>query len=292
MHYGLDSEYARLTKVLLFQPGAEVGNHPDPAAIQQLRPIDTALLAKEAALVGDTFTCLGVQVTQIDPTPLTPERAYLYNMMFCRDLFLMTPLGAIMARMAHEIRRGEVQYAARTLKRIGVPIFHQIDGDGRFEGADALWINRKLVAVGVGNRTNMAAFTQIRQILSTDGIDCVPLPSCQTTTQHLLGSLQLVDRNLALVRNGITAPEITTFLEKHGFTVINIPENSEVTTRQAMNIVTVAPRHIIMTAGCPLTKQLFQAAGLTVVAELAISQLINGAGGLACATGILARNSS
>lgn len=46
-----------------------------------------------------------------------------------------------------------------------------------------------------------------------------------------------------------------------------------------------------MAAGCPETKQIYRNAGIEVVAELPILQLINGAGGLACATGILARKS-
>jgi N-dimethylarginine dimethylaminohydrolase len=292
MRYGLNSEYGRLTAVLLHRPGPEIGNHPDPAAIQQLRQLDATLLAEELSAAGASFAALGVQTVLIDPTPLSADLSYLYNMMFCRDLFFMTPAGAIMASMANETRRGEVQYAARTLQRLGVPIIHQVCAEGRFEGADALWINRKLVAVGIGNRTNPVAFAQIKQVLAVSGIDCVTLPSSQKTTQHLLGSLQIVDRDLALVRSGITAPEVTYFLRQLGFTIISIPENLEVTTRQAMNIVTVAPRTIIMTSGCPETRQLYFDAGLTVAAELEISQLINGAGGLACATGIVGREES
>ncbi len=292
MRFGLNSEYGSLSSVIIFQPGAEIDNHPEPAAIQQLQPIDAPLLAHEFATVISTFSTLGVQVNQIDPTPLTPDRSYLYNMMFCRDLFFMTPAGVILANMANETRRGEVQYAARTLQHLGVPIIHEVTGEGRFEGADALWINEKLVAIGVGNRTNMAAFEQIRQVLKLRGIACAHIPSRQNSTQHLLGSLQVVDRNLALVRSGIIDPEVVDFLRQQGFTLVSIPENSEVTTRQAMNSVTIAPRRIIMTAGCPETRQLFIAAGLTVAAELDISQLINGAGGLACASGIVRREDS
>lgn len=290
--YGLCSEYGKLSSVLLFTPGAKLHNHPDPESIQQLRPIDASRLDAEFAAVCSTFAGLGVEVNLIDPTPLGADRSYLYNMMFCRDLFFMTPAGAILASMANDTRREEVRYAARTLQNLGVPVIHEISGRGRFEGADALWINRRLVAVGVGNRTNLAAFEQLSQVLAKSGIHCIPLPSSQTTTQHLLGSVQIVDRDLALVRSGIIAPEAADFLRRQGFTVIGIPENSEVTGRQAMNIVTVAPRRIIMTKDCPATRQLYVAAGLTIAAEVEISQLISGAGGLACASGIVSREDS
>lgn len=290
--YGLSSEYTRITGVLLYQPGPEVGSHPDPAAIQQLRSIDYPVMEREYAGIMETFTRLGIRVETIDPAPMDGERDYQYNMMYCRDLFLMTPRGAIMAAMANRGRRREPAYAARTLERLGVPILHTISGEGRFEGADALWLSEQLLIVGVGNRTNREAFDQIAATLSPHGVTCIPLPSTQTRTQHLLGSLQLVDLDLALVRGEIIDPAVVSFLRQRGITVIHIPENREVREQQAMNIVVTAPRTVIMTAGCPESRELYERAGLTVAAEVAISQLINGAGGLACATGIIARSRS
>jgi N-dimethylarginine dimethylaminohydrolase len=91
------------------------------------------------------------------------------------------------------------------------------------------------------------------------------------------------------VRHGIADAAVTRFLRECGYTVVDIPENGEVRERQAMNIVTVAPRTVVMTAGCPATRELYRQAGLTVAAEREISQLMHGAGGLACATGVVAR---
>ena len=147
-----------------------------------------------------------------------------------------------------------------------------------------------LVAVGVGSRTNRRAYEQIKDILKQADVECVALPSYQTQTQHLLGTVQIVDRDLALVRHEIADNAVIRLLEDHHFTVVKIPENPEVRTRQAMNIVTVSPRTIIMTAGCPETRSIYQHAGLTIAAELELSQLMHGAGGLACATGIISRS--
>jgi N-dimethylarginine dimethylaminohydrolase len=236
------------------------------------------------------FEALGIKVTLIDPTPLDSDPWHRYNMMYCRDLFFMTPHGAIIASMANDVRVKEPRYAAHSLKTLGIPLLHTVSGEGRFEGADALWLNDKLVVVGVGNRTNCEGYEQIRVVLGQQGVECVALPSTQATTQHLLGSVQIVDRDLALVRHGIISTDVINFLEEQGFAVVKIPENREVRIRQAMNIVTVVPRTIFMSAGCPETKLLYQEAGLKIAAELELTQLINGAGGLACATGILARH--
>jgi N-dimethylarginine dimethylaminohydrolase len=210
-------------------------------------------------------------------------------MMYCRDLFFMTPQGAIIARMANDVRREEPQYAARALAGLDIPILHAVSAPGCFEGADALWLRDDTLLVGVGNRTNTDGFAQIAGVLEPRGITCIAVPSHQTRTQHLLGSMQIVDRDLALVRTGIADPRVVAVLEQFGFTPFAVPEHPEVTGRQAMNIVTVAPGCIIMTADCPVTRELYRSAGLSIVAEPDITQLMNGAGGLACATGIVVR---
>ncbi len=289
IQFGTNSEFGRLCSVLLHRPGPEIGNYPDPARIQHLTPIDHHALMREFDAVTACFESHGIVVNLIDPTPVNEDTWYQYNLMYCRDLFFMTPHGAIMASMANFTRMSEPLYAARSLEALGVPLLHSVTGDGRFEGADALWLNEHLVVIGVGNRTNHQGFEQIRAVLQQQGVSCIALSSCQAVTQHLLGSVQIVDRNLALVRDGIIDCDIIRFLRESGFEVVAIPESSEVRLRQSMNIVTIAPRTVIMTAGCPKTLSMYEKAGLTVVAELELTQMICGAGGLACATGIVAR---
>lgn len=286
---GVNSEYRKLSSVLLYKPGREIANYHDPARILHLHPIDHPAFMLEFDAVIAAFEALGIAVTLIDPAPLDDDPWYRYNMMYCRDLFFMTPHGAILAKMANSIRGQEPIYAARSLKALGIPLLHVVSGEGRFEGADALWLKDDLVLVGVGNRTNRQGYEQIREVLHQQGVKCVALPSSQATTQHLLGSVQIVDRELALVRHEIIDPEVISFLGQQRCTVIKIPENREVRTRQAMNIVTVAPRTIFMTAGCPETKSAYRKAGLIIAAEFELTQLMYGAGGLACATGIAAR---
>lgn len=290
--YGINSEYGRLTRILIHLPGPEIADHPDPLSIQQIAPINHGLMSQEYRAFQETFARLGITVQTMDPDPAGDGQDHLYNLMFCRDLFFMTPAGAILASMANENRRPETACAARALERLGVPIIHRVHGEGRFEGADGLWLNENNVIIGVGNRTNSTAFNQIKEVLEKQGVNAIPLPSTQTRTQHLLGSLQIVDRNLSLVRQELIDPSISGVLESHGFRVVPLPENDEIRQRQAMNILAVAPRTIVMTAGCPATRRIYELAGLSIAAELEISQLINGAGGLACATGVIARSGS
>lgn len=288
--WGVNAEYAPLTAVLLYRPGPEIDGYPVPAGIQHLAPISYQSLMSEYDSILSVFAAHGVTVHLIDATPLSTDVWYRYNLMYCRDLFFMTPRGAILGHMANQTRAAEPEYAARALTAAGVPLLHAVSGAGTFEGADALWLREDLVLVGVGHRTNQAGYAQVAAVLKEQGVTCLPLPSHQTRTQHLLGTVQIVDRDLALVRHEITDSAVIRFLGEQGLDVVGVPERDEVLNRQAMNIVTVAPRTIIMTAGCPETRSQYEGAGLTVAAELQLTQLMRGAGGLACATGIVARS--
>lgn len=242
--FGLNSEYKALRSVLLYKPGREIHQYPVPSEIEHLRKIDHNQIATEFDHIIKTFQGFNINVILIDDTPLSNDRKYLYNMMYCRDLMFITPAGAIVGNMANSSRKEEILYAQKTLNDNNIPVLHVIEGEGRFEGADALWVNDKLVILGVGNRTNNEAFGQIKKVLGKIGVGCVALPSCQTKTQHLLGTVQFVDNDMVLVRHEICDNAVIEFLEKKHFTIIRIPENIEVTTRQAMNIVCIAPRKV------------------------------------------------
>jgi N-dimethylarginine dimethylaminohydrolase len=285
----VNSEYKRLKAVLLYCPGREMLEIKDPNAAQHLARIAPRKIRREYGKLAAILKKHGVAVRMIPTRTLTggglPGK---YNLMYVRDLFINTMEGAVIARMASTVRAGEEKFAAAALAGLGMPILGSIAGKGLFEGADALWLDERTVLCGTGNRTNSEGFRQLRALLALQGVSALnaELPG---GVQHLLGLLQIVDRKLALVRVQKATGRIRAILKKNKFTVIPVPETDEVWRHQGMNIITIAPRTIIMPSGCPGLKALYRKAGLTVTAEVEISQLVNGAGGLACATGILAR---
>lgn len=288
----VNSEYKRLEAVLLYCPGGEMTGIKDPNEVQHIAKISPALLAGEYREIISVFRKLGVTVQLIEPRGFWKnKRPDKYNLMYVRDLFFATPEGAVLARMASRVRAGEEKYAARALSDMGVPINRTISGTGLFEGADALWLDRGTVLCGTGNRTNREGFAQLRETLKAQDVrtEAVELPR---GVQHLLGLLQIVDSGLALVRTGLASLELLKILKKKRISVVPVPETEEVLNRQGMNIVTVSPGRIIMPEGCPELRKLYRAAGVAVAAEVPIRQVIKGAGGLACATGILSRSLS
>jgi len=288
--YSVDSEYKPLKAVLLCRPHPKIENVDNPEEALHLAKINYTIIKKEFERIIKLYKKLKIKVSFIDPFKIknTDER-YVFNLIFARDHFFMTPAGAIMARMFSDIRRGEVKYAERTLKATGVCVRKVIQDSGTFEGADALWVNNRLVIVGVGNRTNLEGFRQIREELKQDRIRCIYVPAPQGVL-HLLGALQFVDADLALVRADLIDPKIISLLKENKIKTIMLSENSETRKKHAMNFVTVAPRTVIMPAGCPQTKKIYEKSRIRIAAETPIPQLVRGGGGLACATGILARS--
>lgn len=288
--YRVDSEYRPLNAVLLCRPQAKMHNIARPKDALHCGKINYAGLAREYDELVKVYKKFKIMVFFIDPRKIKgTNESYIFNLIYARDLFFMTARGAILSKMAVEVRRDEVRYAKRALGSINVSVRRSMQGNATFEGADALWVNSRLVLVGVGNRTNTAGFSQIEKELGQDGIHCVCVPAPKASI-HLLGALQLVDSNLAMARRDLVSPVILKFLKKNKIEVVNIGESDEVTKKQAMNFVVIAPRQIIMPAGCPRTRKIYERSGIKIVAAVEAEELVKGAGGIACATGILARS--
>jgi N-dimethylarginine dimethylaminohydrolase len=288
--FGVDSEFKSLKAVLLFQPGEMVEYHHRPEQVLHRKPVDFEKLNEEYQKVIAMYHKLNVKTYFVESKIIDREdKQSLLNMMYTRDVLFMTPKGAIIGRMGKEIRRPETIYAARALEKNGIPVLGKIHGKATFEGADALWLKEKLVMVGVGKRTNQEGYQQFQEILNTRDVECISVPFNQEFPQHLLGQLQLVDSNLALIRESLMSSLIIEKLEEYDYKIVRVPENQEVKEMQAMNIVTIKPREIIMPLNCPQTKKIFKEAGIKVAGEVQIDQLINGGGGLACATAPIER---
>jgi N-dimethylarginine dimethylaminohydrolase len=106
--------------------------------------------------------------------------------------------------------------------------------------------------------------------------------------QHLLGVVQVVARDTALVRTGLLSRGARAVLEAR-FDVVDVPESPEVVRERALNFVVLAPRRVLMPAGCERFEDLLRARRVEIAGRVPVRQLLRGGGGLACAIGILSR---
>lgn len=103
-----------------------------------------------------------------------------------------------------------------------------------------------------------------------------------------MGSVRIVDRDLAYVRSGDLPWTAIEALGKTGYEVRIIPDNEEIADRMAHNFVTLAPRKILMPEGNPRTEGMLNEAGITTV-TVKVDEITKAAGGIGCLSGILAR---
>lgn len=281
---GVCSEVAPLREVLLHWPGEELAFDDDPNRHLMLGHIDLETIRRQTEAIATFYEMHGVVVHLHRPSRPPPP-----NMLFMRDLFFMTPLGAIIARPASAQRAGETRFATAALAGLGIPILYTVRGRGWFEGADALWLNGRTVVVGVGHRTNDEGAESVAHVLAESGVETLKVPLAPPG-QHLLGNVVLVDNDLAIVDRQRASDELLAVLRDYGFRLVLLSPGEELRERRGMNFVTLAPGKIVMPAGCPEIRRRLEEEGVEVHA-LDVSQYLVGGGGLACLTGIVARNS-
>lgn len=279
---GSGNEWGKLAEVVISQPGEELlFAGPADRYLMLARPDLPRLRAQTAALV-QFYQGQGVKVHLAQAASPPPP-----NFLFMRDLFWATRQGVILARPAARQRAGEERHAALALAKIGVPIIFQPRGTATFEGADALWRDERTVLLGTGLRTNREGFRQISGLLADMGIRVheVKLP---TGTQHLLGVVNFVDHDLAVIHGGRVSQGLLGLLADLGVGTVILPTGHELEVGLAMNFVTLGPRRILMPSACPGIETILRAAGLEVF-TIEIGEYLKAAGGLACLTGILRR---
>ncbi len=280
--YSVRSEVAPLRAVLLSWPGDELAVEGDPDDQLMLERVDVAAIQTQAEGVADAYRAEGVQVHLYRPESRPPP-----NLIFMRDLFFMTPEGVILARPAARQRAGEERFAAQALTRAGVPILRTLRGRATFEGADALWLDADTVLVGVGLRTNDEAFVELKEALAAQGVTAraIAMPA---GVQHLLGLVNFLDDDLAVLDGGKAPSRLKVFLASHGIETLTVAPGDELDRGRGMNFVTLAPRRVLMPAGCPGIRGQLEGAGVEVV-EAEVGEYLKAAGALGCLTGILSR---
>jgi N-dimethylarginine dimethylaminohydrolase len=247
-----------------------------------LQDVDLGAMRAQAEAIGEAYRRNEVEVHVMHPSPSAPP-----NIIFMRDLFFMTPSGAVLGRMASQQRAGEERHVARALAWAGFPILRTVTGRATFEGADALWLDDETVVIGVGFRTNGSGAEVVRDVLREQRIRAVTVP-LGTGVQHLLGSTVFLDERLAAIDSSAVDGRLRDLLRERDYELIEFEPTAELLTGRGMNVVTIAPRHVLMPAGAPSIRRKFEVFDVEVE-EIETGEYLKAAGGIGCLTGILCR---
>lgn len=281
---GVTSECGTLRSVLMHRPGPEIDGVDDIKAALWLGIVEPKRAREQHDAFVEFYRSHGVTVHLFDDVPANKPNAY-----FCRDHFCMTADGAIIARMASHARAGEERYSAAALAQLGVPIVHTVLGNGVFEGADVIVVNEDLVFVGRGIRTNLEGAEQVAGAFRRAGVPDVRIVDIPYGCGHIDGTINIVDRDLALVYQTQLAWQVYESLNHHGYRLINLPDAHEAQTGMAINMVPLAPGVVVTPAGNEITKQLLQSHGVEVF-DVEIDELMKGGGAVHCMTGVIHRD--
>lgn len=281
--WGCDSEVGTLRAVLLRKPGAEIENVKDPELYRWHAVMKPEKAREQHEALSEAFRSNGVTVHYVQRM-----RKDKPNALFMRDTVLMTPEGAIVGRQALECRRGEERYAAEALAALGVPVVRTISGNGIFETACCLWVDAGTVIIGTGNRANMEGFRQVLEVLRPIGVEQFLHLQIPYGYAHIDSIVSFVDKKTAIIDPARIPWDVWNSLKEMGAKLLEAPSPEE-TQNLALNLVALAPGHVIMASGNPQTKKFLEKHKIQV-SEINISELFKGWGSIHCMTAVLKRD--
>lgn len=281
--WGVSSEIGKLRDVLMRHPGHEIENIEDPNAFSMKEIWDPEKVRYQHDFIADIYIRNGVNVHYVEEMgPNMPNGIYV------RDLVLMTPEGAIITRPAVRSRVGEEVYVAKQLMKLGVPIIKTINGNGIFEGACALWLDRETVLLGYGYRCNSSGTAQVEEEFRNMGVRNIIKVEIPRGLAHLDSFLAIADYRVALILKLAAPNTLYEELGKRGFNIIEIPSMDEF-SNFCQNFVALEPGKVIMPTGNPKTVNLLEKAGVEVI-QVNMDEIIKGNGAIHCMTAFLNRD--
>ena len=243
--WGVCSEVDQLKAVLMRRPGREIENF-DWQEARFKAAIDPEKFRAQHDGLADIYRAHGVNVHYIEE-----QREDKPNALFCRDLVLMTPEGAIVTRPAMEARRGEERYAAKTLADLGVPIIRTICGDATFEGAMVMWVVRHTAILASGVRTNRSGYEMVEYELKRMGVTEILHMQVPYGHAHIDGNLNFASHDVAMIHASQVPYDVCDALKKKGIKLLECPSQTEAKESFAINFVALKQGQIVMPAGNP-----------------------------------------
>ena len=281
--WGVASEVDSLKAVLLRRPGKEVENFDAKEVRFSDVPVDVELMRKQHDHVAEIYRDHGVDVYYVEE-----QREDRPNAVFCRDLVFMTPEGAIITRPGMAARRGEERYIAKALADLGVPILHTVNGDGLFEGANAMWVDRHTVVLSTGSRCNQSGFDQVADELRRIGVTDIIHMQQPYSNIHIDGLMNAASNDVIMIHASQVPYDVVDKLKKKGFKIVEAPSATEVRESFGCNFVALEPGVILMPEGNPRCQEVLEKNGIKVL-TVDISEIMKGRGALHCITAFLKR---
>lgn len=185
----------------------------------------------------------GWETVEVEPAPECADSV------FVEDTVVVLGDLAVVSRPGAPSRRPETDGTERALRDLGYRV-ERIEAPGTLDGGDVLKHGRT-VWVGVGGRTNEAAVEQLRGLVAAEEAEVVAVPVSKVL--HLKSAVTaLPDGTVVGYEPLVDDPTVwSAFLP--------VPEEG------GSHVVVLDEGTVLMAAGAPRTRELFEARGLRAV---------------------------
>ncbi len=242
---------------------------------------DFALAVDEYDRFVDMLRGFGIEILF-----LPQDDAVGLDSIYVRDASVVCGRGMILCNMGKPERSGEPAALESAVRHLDVDIAGRIQGEGRLEGGDVVWLDDSTLAVGRGYRTNDEGIRQLQALVGdvVSELIVVPLPHWRGPDDvfHLMSVLSPIDRDLALVYSPLLPVPFREALLSRGFHLVEVPDDEFAT--MGCNVLAVAPRKCVMLSDNPTTRRLLEVAGADVHVFEGNEISVKGAGGPTCLT--------
>ena len=205
---------------------------------------------------------------------------------YTHDPCLISNSGVVLCSMGKILRQKEPEMISKYFKSLNIPIIGKISPPGKLEGGDIVWIDNRTVAVGVGYRSNLEGIAQLKEILSGDVDEIIPvhLPHWTGPSDclHLMSNISPIDRDLFLVYSKLLPVSFREYLLDRGIKLLEVPDDEY--ESMGCNVLAIAPKKVIMIEGNDVTKNLLEKEGVDVSTYPGLEISYKGAGGPTCLT--------
>jgi len=282
IRWGVDSEYGRLTDVMLAAPRHLEIVPCNAVAIESRKQglaACTRAAAQQHAAIVRTLEMEGVRCHMVPADPSLPD------LTFTRDTTLMTPWGLVGLRPSAAHRRPEVEQVRAAAAAWGVPMLGTVE-EGRVEGGDVCLIRPGLVAIGYsGDRTDRTGAEALARIFESRGWRAL-LTRFDPHFLHLDTQFTMIDRNHAVAC--VEALEDDFLLEVQALEIEIVPTSHAEVQKLGSNLFSLGSRRLLSPSDNSRVNRALAKAGFTVI-ELDMDQFTRCGGGPHCLTMPLAR---
>ncbi len=233
------------------------------------------------------FSDRGVQIEF-----LPPGENLSMDAMYVRDASIVSEKGLILCNMGKKERTPEPAAANEAYTTLGLPVAGAIQGDGRLEGGDFLWLDEKTCVVGRGYRTNDGGIRQLKALLGPSvEVVVVPLPHYKGPSDvfHLMSIISPLDKDLMLVYSPLMVAPFREYLLERGCRLVEVPDEEFET--MGCNVLALGPRTVLAVNGNPETRRRMEAAGCETLVYDGWEISRKGEGGPTCLTRPIDRES-